>query len=341
MKNIFIIDQGKGVFGRRGAIDALRLILKEESSINGLDNSNVERLKTFISECNDEDNLLFINSNATKDLNIVKQYLEEFKDKYSTSIAIAPCILDDEEIDVPELNIEKLAQSAAETDIWPLGCLCVQAGLLHQHLADKEKISEVLIYALCDAAIKNLEIHIANTKITLDNTDELCFLYAEQRAQLLSYVVNNCNIEDLYPQHAWSSYGEESAAVSYQTLAALFYKLGDIENAKECLSFSDQLEDSPRALALKALIAMHKGESLGAIANLISSLQQYELRKKEPNDKHYINFSPESFEDINSCLHRGLEALNKRDNKTAVQHFASAVFDFDDFYSNVGIDSIS
>ena len=105
-------------------------------------------------------------------------------------------------------------------------------------------------------------------------------LQSAETARLLRSIVNNCNIEDLFPNHDWTQHGQESAAAAYHSLAALFIKLQDTEAAMECLAFSDQLEDSPRSLALKGLIAIEKGETLAAVANMVSSLQQYESRKK-------------------------------------------------------------
>jgi hypothetical protein len=102
------------------------------------------------------------------------------------------------------------------------------------------------------------------------------------------------------------------------------------------LKLSDQLEDSPRSLALKGIIAFDRGETLGAVANLVSSLQQYELRKKS-DGSHYLSFAPNNLERINSNLNAGLQALNKRNNEAALEHFAEAVNDFDTFYTEHGV----
>lgn len=160
------------------------------------------------------------------------------------------------------------------------------------------------------------------------------------RAEMLRTVLETHNIEEIFPNHAWSTHQEESLAACYHTLAAIFIRLGDYETAEECLNQGEAFEDSPRALALKAIISRLHGETLGAVANMVSSLQQYEQRKKE-NAAHYLTFKPSDIEKINYRLKEGLEALNKRDNESALSKFTEAVFDFDSFYSEMGLDKIS
>lgn len=165
-------------------------------------------------------------------------------------------------------------------------------------------------------------------------------LNATQRANILRVALELCNIEDLFPSFNWKEYGEESAALSYHTLAALFLRLGDSAAAADALALGDRLEDSPRSLALRGMIALRNGETLEAVAQMVSSLQQYELRKKE-NNRHYVGFTPRDLNVINSSLMKGLEALNKRDNSTAYQCFSEAVFNFDPFYNDYGLDRIA
>jgi hypothetical protein len=196
----------------------------------------------------------------------------------------------------------------------------------------------LLIKAISD----NQEIIIQPETIRFDSTyslDDIALIRDQERAEILKYAIENNNIEDLFPHHAWNDHHQESAAASYHSLAALFVRLGDSESANECLRHSDNLEDSPRSLALKGIIAHEKGEVLGAVANLVSSLQQYETRKRN-NGQHYLTFQPKDIENINSKLLAGLEALNKRENKIAFSHFAEAIFKFDDFYTTYGVDKI-
>lgn len=160
---------------------------------------------------------------------------------------------------------------------------------------------------------------------------------AAMRSQMIAGVISAATIEELFPNHPWASHKEESLAACYHTIAAMFIRLGDLTSAEECLQQSEFLEDSPRALALKGIISARHGETLGAVANMVSSLQQYEQRKQNQNG-HYLAFSPENIEKITYNLKEGLSALNKRNNEEALEKFKIAVFNFDSFYSDMGID---
>ena len=282
MISIIVIDQGKGVLGRRKALDDLKTIVPADTIMEGLDDSNTERLCSLLSDMHDDECVLFVNSNSTNDMDAMAIVVNSFFNEYHKDVAYSPCRLNDEKIDLISTELKDLVRVAADTDVWPIGCVSMRVDLLRKHIQEELSISKSIIYAICDGIMQHIDIKKFNAWIPIDTDfgDETCMMYTELRAKLLNYIVNSCNIEDLFPQHEWDKFGEESAAASYHTLAALFYKLKDIEDAKECLSFSDKLEDSPRSLALRALIAMQDGESLGAVANLISSLQCYEARKK-------------------------------------------------------------
>lgn len=174
-----------------------------------------------------------------------------------------------------------------------------------------------------------------------DNSENPQNILSDQAvSRCLTVVVNSFNIENIFPDHPWTDYEEESAAASYHTVAAMFLRYGDIQAATQCISLSERLEESPRSLALKGLIAMEKGEMLGAVANMVSSLQQYECRKKNEKNAHYLTFTPRNLEVINLNLSAGLDALNKQDNEKAASYFAQAVFNFDSFYSDYGLDRV-
>lgn len=161
-------------------------------------------------------------------------------------------------------------------------------------------------------------------------------LSTTERAVLLRFLLANCNLEEIFPNNPWSEHPEESAALCFHRLAGLFMNLEDPRSASDCLDRSDQFEDSPRSLAIKGIICEQDGRTLEAVAQLVSSLQKYEIRKKE-NAVHYVSFTPRNLERINQSLHEGLDALNKRDNKRAFQLFSQAVYDFDPFFEEFGM----
>ena len=244
-------------------------------------------------------------------------------------------------IDLPELSKSSLVGWLSSDPAIPSACFFARLNLISDIIDSNsssyaELIARIIVKAIAEdeSVSRSSEVSIAtayqgNFNSTLD---------AAAAAACISQAVNSCNIEDLYPNQAWDKFEEESAAASYHALAAVYLKLGDADAAQNCIDLSERFEDSPRSLALKGLIALTKGETLGAVANMVSSLQSYELRKKGADDDHYINFEPKDLEGINKKLSEGLAALNRRDNEPAIQHFKQAVFDFDAFYSEFGID---
>jgi hypothetical protein len=155
-------------------------------------------------------------------------------------------------------------------------------------------------------------------------------------AQILKLGLTQSNIEQIFPKQNWTQYEAESAALCLQDAATQFMRFGDFPSAEECLQHSEQLEESPRTFALKGLIAAKRGQTLEAMAQMVSSLQRYELRKRE-NQIHLVRYAPQNLEVINSALHAGLDALNSRDNQSALSHFTDAVFGFDPFYREKGL----
>jgi hypothetical protein len=158
------------------------------------------------------------------------------------------------------------------------------------------------------------------------------------RAEALKAFIAILPIEELFPHHAWATFQSESLAACYHVLAAYFIKLQDFASAEDCLKQSEPLETSPRALALRAIISRSHGETLGAVAHMVSSLQHYEQRK-EPSSEHYVTFQPKDIEVVNVNLKDGLEALNRKDNEAAFNKFSEAVFNFDEFFESLNLAS--
>lgn len=258
------------------------------------------------------------------------------------TITYIPIQHGDETVELPELSTESLVSTIGSYTQWPTQIVIAKKNILANPELEGRTWNQLLAQAMIRAASEDEVIAHGTLNVEAGaetSLDEVARLSDVELAGLLVFAVRSNNIEDLFPRHAWNDHKEESAAASYHSLAALFVRLGDVQSAMDCLKLSDRLEDSPRSLALKGIIALEKGEILGAVANMVSSLQQYELRKKN-DGKHYLSFAPNNLEAINSKLNAGLQALNKRDNKTALGHFAQAVFNFDDFYSEFGIDKV-
>lgn len=247
------------------------------------------------------------------------------------SIRFSP-LNNDQELDISELSADFMISAIASQKEWPITCIEISSSLLLEAM-DAQSFNEALARSVIMAISRGHEIEAMGMQNSAQSG--IIFSHAEC-SRLIEFAVGVANIEDLFPNHSWATHQDESLAACYHTLAAHFVRLGSPDAALDCLRQSDTLEDSPRSLALKGIISLLKGETLGAVANMVSSLQQYEVRKKN-DGSHYLEFSPPDIEVINQKLKSGLEALNRRDNDQALEEFTDAVFRFDSFYSELGI----
>jgi hypothetical protein len=246
------------------------------------------------------------------------------------------------EIDLPQMSPDGIIASLTNFEQWPLLCVATTRVTLRElKESSASTYTELLAQALIVSMGDGDEIRVASSItpfISSPMSRAISELSPSARANLLRTTVEAMNIEELFPQHAWKEFSQESAAAAYHTLAALFLRFGDADAAIQSLQCSERLEESPRFFALLGLIQQSQGETLGAVANFVSSLQCYEARKKD-DGKHYLSFKPMNLEVINSRLVDGLNALNKRDNDRALTHFSEAVFNFDSFYAQCGVQS--
>jgi len=238
----------------------------------------------------------------------------------------------------PELTADALVQAISGHQTWMMDVTIVRDEFIQQ-VTEAQSVTSALLKMAFRAIGEHSQIDWNLENISLTTPLQACDtrLSSSQCADLLRYALAVINIEDLFPQHSWEEYPEESAAACYHSLAAKFIALGELPTARECLLQSDQLEDSPRSLALKGIIAMHEGEVLSAVANMVSSLQEYE-RRKGGESTHYLSFTPSNLEVINSRLQSGLSALNEQQNDKAAGFFTDAVFEFDGFYKESGLE---
>lgn len=243
----------------------------------------------------------------------------------------------DDRIEMPNAEVENLIPLLKSATDLPLQMAIVSREFLTSEVEMEADSTPELIFKLWAICISQGELSdTLNFEIEVDNS-AVSKLPPRAAAQALKMLVNRCNIEELFPNHPWTEHQQESVAACYHTLAAMFIRFGDLETAQECLNYSDKLEDSPRSSALKAFIASERGETLGAVANMVSSLQQYEVRKRDAEKKHYLTFAPKDLEIVNTKLNDGLEALNRKDNSAALGHFFEALDNFDALYAEAGL----
>lgn len=349
MANIIVVQNGATLKQVESAMSAVpsnlaaqMTVISSEApkSLSG-DQTHISSAKFSLTSCIEialekthGDVLIMIDATATPRFEAIQSLAQGMSDQ-SIGFMYAPLQSGNETLQLGEISADSMIAALTMTSTWPLSLCAIRRSLLKNADLSGDTMEEIMIKMMI-ATIAQADAVATALTATQGSAREIS---NATRARCLKALVNTANIEELFPHHAWSSHREESAAASYHTLAALFIRYGDKQAALECLNAGDQFEDSPRSLALKGLIAVENGETLTAVANMVSSLQQYEARKKQ-NNKHYVHFAPSNIESISSSLNAGLEALNKRDNESALSHFANAVFNFDPFYSQLGVTSL-
>jgi hypothetical protein len=245
-----------------------------------------------------------------------------------------------EELTCAQLSAAEIPNILSKARPLPLAGIKVsKAFLLSQIMPDVKTpegiVSSLLVSAAAEFQTIDSDLAFIHSKTM---TLESAVPSLQERGALLRQTVNQINIEELFPNRPWEHGQNEAAAACYQQLAAQFISLQEYSSAEECITLSERMEDSPRCLALKGIVAMLKGEELEAVANMVSSLQEYERFKKESSHVLMkINPTSENLEQINAALQSGLEALNARNNSGAASHFADALFKFDSFFSENGL----
>ncbi len=284
--------------------------------------------------------VLLVNSALAFNLTDLSKLVPEIETRSMAEHIIVAPVSQDAPIDLPEFSPETIIASLRTYDTFPLLCVSTsRQALTAICTGSSESVAEIIAKTLISCISDGDSVRISSTITPMVSSAavvQLCTLSNGAKARCLQLAIDGMNIEELFPQHNWKAFSEESAAASYHSLAALFLRFQDPDSAAQCLACSEKLEESPRYFALQGLIQQAQGETLGAVANLVSSLQCYESRKSN-DGKHYLNFKPANLEVIKVRLAEGLDALNKRDNARALASFSDAVFSFDTFYSEHGV----
>lgn len=245
-------------------------------------------------------------------------------------------------LELPEMTPDTIIESMKHNSVWPFVCLATTRYALSATTPSgctsvAEYLAQTLIRSLSDGDTVRSSTSV-NPLMNPVDAARLTELSGAQLARCLHAAVDSLNIEELFPHHNWLSHSKESAAASYHSLAALFIRFGDKTAATQCLECSQRLDDSPRYFALKGIMQNESGETLGAVANFVSSLQMYEERTTNGSTSRYITFSPNDMEAVQTRLAQGLNALNSNDNSRAIEHFREAVFQFDPFFVQHGVE---
>lgn len=266
--------------------------------------------------------------------------LSEQANATSSAILYFPVHSADFAAEFAQNSVDALIPFISNENAWPVAAVVASKALLSKLVKSESATSKAILANAIAQAISEGEdvrqssyvIELADATIARNATS----LNTVESAAVLRHIAQNAYIEDLFPNYSWDTHGEESAALCYHIIAALFIRLGNVAFAEEALQLGDRFEDSPRALALRGMIAENQGQTLEGVARLVASLQQYEIRKRN-DGRHLVTFMPRNVEKINESLQSGLEALNLRDNSKAINYFREAVFNFDSFYSDWGL----
>jgi hypothetical protein len=227
---------------------------------------------------------------------------------------------------------EKLLQELQPGMTVPAAAMSVDIGLLLETQTTSQTLPGLALELFLEAQQRGDSLSESAPAVTVSGSPEALLPPNTDIAASVRKAIESIAIEDLFPSLPWSSSERESGTSAYHSLAAKFIRLGDLSSAETCLDRAEELHSSPRTLALRAVVAMERGETFGAIAKLIASLQEYEQGSKTP----YTRIS-ENVEHVNSELKQGLEALNAQDNTGALTHFVRAIREFDGFYKETGL----
>ncbi len=354
MASIIIVENGaceesfeRTLSAARSIQGAELLVIAQQATLNTLDNvmgfdaSATPRSSLAAAiDASTSESILIIDARLAPEQHEIQSLHGEISNMPSVDYICASMRRGTVAIELPEISSDSLIDTLSASPELPLMCVVIRKkSALTIAPFEGESLTEILAQLIMKGALRGQGVH--STRFSL-NAPRDCSLHisGDSLSRMLRSIIAQVNIEDLFPQHPWAEHEEESAAAAYQTLAALFVRYGDLNAAGDCLRISDTLEDSPRSLALKGMMAQIRGETLGAVANMVASLQQYEMRKKD-NSSHYVQFAPGNTEKISTSLQAGLTALNRSDNATALECFSEAVFHFDPFFKENGLESKS
>jgi hypothetical protein len=350
MTSIIIVDNGSSATALQSTIAASQSTgcnqimaiashstLSSMKGIVGFDSSQPIRssLAAAIDQCS-SNMMIIIDSRLSLAAHEMQAIMGEVSRHGSTDYLCITLQRAGNSIGIPSIGSENIIGALSSNCEWPLMCMAINKESLRQIAPlEGESLTEILANLVLKGSIRGQSAQSTRYSIAAP-ADISLRISGDALARMLRSITAQVNIEDLFPSHSWEDYEEESAAAAYHALAALFVRFGDLEAAADCLKISDKFEDSPRSLALKAMIAQIRGETLGAVANMVASLQSYEMRKHD-NTRHYVQFIPGNVEKISDSLQAGLVALNREDNERALECFSQAVFNFDPFFREAGL----
>ncbi len=237
-------------------------------------------------------------------------------------------------------NLEKIATMLKGECAFPFGGTSFPLEFLND-IPDEanQNIRLVAIFMFCKVLTQRTNHSLIPH--TIANKDSEFILSNFERAATMKELLRISNIEEIFQSVGWAPPSEvpPKAAHCYRELSAFFLGMGDTGSATECVDLSESLNENPRSTVLRGMIAASKGDSLTAVANLVSSLQQYE-EQAASREKSSHPLSEQVEVDVTQTMKQGLKALNQRDNLKAFGFFASAIAKYDDFFAQPEVFSV-
>jgi hypothetical protein len=323
MQNIFIYGETLDVLAHRS-------ISSTFGSCHVLETLNPEVIKNAAGSSLSADNVILIDADCfVADVDIVAA-IALLAAKPNSAFLYAPT-------PAPNLThastVEKLTTTLMSECAFPFGGILFPVEILDEiPIEANQNIRLVALLLFCKAiARKTTHFLIPHT---IANKDSEFLLSNFERAATMKELLSISNIEELFQSVGWDSPSDlpKKAAHCYRNLGAFFLRMGDLSSATDCVDLSESLHVSPRSTVLRGIIAANKGDSLTAVANLVSSLQQYE--QNAALQQEYSNPLSEQVEiEVTSSMKQGLKALNQKDNLKAFGLFASAISKYDDFFA--------
>lgn len=234
-------------------------------------------------------------------------------------------------------NLEKIAAMLMGECAFPFGGTSFPLEFLNDIPREaNQNIRLVTVFIFCRAIAQ--QIHHFLIPHTIAKRESEFILSEFERAAVMKELLRISNIEELFQSVNWDSSSEipQKAADCYRELSTFFLRMGDAESALECVDLSESLHESPRSSVLRGIIAASRGDSLTAVANLVSSLQQYE-ETAAVEGKSVHRLSEQLEVDVTKTMKQGLKALNQKDNLKAFNFFASAISKYDDFFARAEV----
>jgi len=330
MRNIFVYGESLDVLVHRS-------ISSTFGPCHVLDSFNTAQLKNYVSAIPSPEDVILIDKDCfVEDVDIIAA-ISLLTAKPNLSFLYSP---------TPASNlthastIEKITTTLNTSCAFPFGGVSFPLAALDDLPNDaNQNIRLISLFLFC----RTLNQRISHSLIphTIPNKESEYILSDFERAATMKELLRISNIEEIFQSAGWGIISEisDKAADCYRQLATFFLRMGDCEGALECVDLSESLSESPRSSALRGIIAATKGDSLTAVANLVSSLQQYEELASIQNEPTR-RLSEEVEVAVTNKMKRGLKALNQRDNLKAFDFFASAISKYDDFFTQPDVLSL-